>query len=506
MDKHIQLSKNAVVAYLKKAPAEFTKADIIDFIVKNDIEMVNFMYPANDGRLKTLNFVVNDMAYLETILTLGERVDGSSLFPYISAGSSDLYVMPRFRTAFVDPFEEIPTLTMLCSFFDKDGNPLESSPEYTLDKACTEFTKATGLEFHAMGELEFYVISRDPGTFPATDQRGYHESAPYAKFNHFRTLCMHTIAQTGGQIKYGHSEVGNFTLEGKIYEQNEIEFLPVDARDAADQLALAKWVIRNLAAEEELDVTFAPKITTGKAGSGLHVHIRLMHTAKDGGGSATADANGLTDYAKRGIAGLMLLAPALTAFGNTNPTSYFRLVPNQEAPTSICWGDRNRSVLVRVPLGWTATTDMCAMANGKHAATPCPDVQPGIKPTFEIRNADGSADVYFLLAGLAVALRYGLELPEAEALKIAADNYVDLDIHHHPEILARLKGLPTDCSSSADALEAAADLFTARNVFSKTMIEGQLKALRAFDMAEALEARNNTTKMLEMVKRHFHCG
>ena len=76
---------------------------------------------------------------------------------------------------------------------------------------------------------------------------------------------MSYIARTGGQIKYGHSEVGNFTLEGTVYEQNEIEFLPVDAEDAADQLMLAKWVIRNLAFREGYDVTFAPKITTGKA-------------------------------------------------------------------------------------------------------------------------------------------------------------------------------------------------------------------------------------------------
>lgn len=60
-----------------------------------------------------------------------------------------------------------------------------------------------------------------------------HESGPYAKFNDFRTQCMSYIAQTGGQIKYGHSEVGNFMLDGKVYEQNEIEFLPVNAENAA---------------------------------------------------------------------------------------------------------------------------------------------------------------------------------------------------------------------------------------------------------------------------------
>jgi len=216
MDK-IALTKNLVVKFLGKEPKMFTRNDIIEYIVKNDIEMVNFMYPAGDGRLKTLNFVINDLDYLKTILTSGERVDGSSLFSFIEAGNSDLYVVPRYATAFRDPFAEIPTISMLCSFFDKDGNPLATSPEQTLRKACRAFHNETGLEFEAMGELEYYVISPDDGMFPATDQRGYHESAPYAKFNEFRSKCMQYIAQTGGRIKYGHSQGGNFPLEGVNY-------------------------------------------------------------------------------------------------------------------------------------------------------------------------------------------------------------------------------------------------------------------------------------------------
>ena len=316
MNQELLMSPNRLVTFLQKPAAEFTKADIINYIQQNEIRMVNFMYPAADGRLKTLNFVINNASYLDAILTCGERVDGSSLFPFIEAGSSDLYVIPRFRTAFVDPFAEIPTLVMLCSFFNKDGEPLESSPEYTLHKACKAFTDVTGMEFQAMGELEYYVISEDDGLFPATDQRGYHESGPYAKFNDFRTQCMSYIAQTGGQIKYGHSEVGNFMLDGKVYEQNEIEFLPVNAENAADQLMIAKWVIRNLAYQYGYDITFAPKITVGKAGSGLHIHMRMM---KDGQNQMLKDG-ALSDTARKAIAGMMQLAPSITAFGNTNPT------------------------------------------------------------------------------------------------------------------------------------------------------------------------------------------
>lgn len=500
MNQELSMNANLVVASLQKPASEFTKADIIGFIRQNGIRMVNFMYPAGDGRLKTLNFVITNEAYLEAILTCGERVDGSSLFSFIEAGSSDLYVIPRFCTAFVDPFAEIPTLSMLCSFFNKDGEPLESAPEYTLRKACRAFTDVTGMEFQAMGELEYYVVAPDTGMYEATDQRGYHESGPYAKFNEFRTQCMAYIAQTGGQIKYGHSEVGNFTLDGCVYEQNEIEFLPVPAEQAADQLMIAKWVIRNLGYKLGYNVTFAPKITVGKAGSGLHIHMRMM---KDGQNQMLHDGV-LSAAARKAIAGMMELAPSITAFGNTNPTSYFRLVPHQEAPTNVCWGDRNRSVLVRVPLGWTAKTDMCALANPLEGQSHFDTIQ---KQTVEMRSPDGSADLYQLLAGLAVACRHGFEM--SDALEVAEKTYVNVNIHQkeNADRLEALAQLPDSCAASADCLQRQRAVFEQYNVFSPAMIDGIITRLRSYDdrtLRADLEGKQDA--MLALVKKYFHCG
>ena len=208
MANNFLATANRVAAHLGKAPKDFTKEDIIRVVQDFDIRMVNLMYPGGDGRLKTLNFMLNSADYLNTC---GERVDGSSLFSSIEAASSDLYVMPVFRTAFIDPFQEIPTLCLLCDYFDRDGQPLASAPEHTLRKAMQAFHKVTGMEFQAMGELEYYVIKANDPSFPATDQKGYHETAPFAKANDFRTRCMKLIAECGGRIKYGHSEVGNFT-------------------------------------------------------------------------------------------------------------------------------------------------------------------------------------------------------------------------------------------------------------------------------------------------------
>lgn len=492
-----KLVPNAVVRYLDKAPGDFTKSDIIRFITENDIRMVNFMYPADDNRLKTLNFVINSAEYLDSILTFGERVDGSSLFPFIKTGNSDLYVVPRYSTAFVDPFAEIPTLTMLCSFFNNEGNPLASSPEYTLRKAVEAFKSTTGMDFYAMGELEYYVIAEHPTLFPATDQKGYHESSPFAKFNEFRAECMDLIAHTGGQIKYGHSEVGNFTMDGKVFEQNEIEFLPVPAMEAANQLMLAKWVIRTLAARRGFNVTFAPKITAGKAGSGLHIHFKIM---KDGHNMMIENGH-LSDIAKKAIVGILEHAPAITAMGNKVPTSYFRLVPNQEAPTSICWGDRNRSVLVRVPLGWTGGNDMCSQVNPSEKPTGSdPERQ-----TVELRSADGSANIYQLIAAIITTARTGFL--RDDALKRAEELYVSVDIHKEKDHVKALKSLPDSCYASSEALAADREVFEADDVFSPDMIQSIIDRQHDYRDKHLREnVENNKQEMLQLVNKYWHCG
>lgn len=496
------MSMNPLVNYLKKSPKEFTKADLIKFVEEQGIQMINFHYVAGDGRMKTLGFILNDADYLDQILSNGERVDGSNIFPaFIHAGSSDLYVIPRFSTAFINPFAEIPTLSFLCSYYNKDGKPLENSPEYILRKACKAFTDVTNMYFQAMGELEYYVIGDAEELYTIPDQRGYHETAPFSKFESFRAECMYNIAKAGGQIKYGHSEVGNFTLNGKIYEQNEIEFLVTDAQEAADQLVIAKWIIRNLAYQYGLDVTFSPKITAGKAGSGLHIHTRIVDAK---GKNQYVTKGKLNSIAKTAIAGYMTCAGSLTAFGNTNPTSYFRLVPHQEAPTSICWGDRNRSVLVRVPLGWTHKNDIVADLNPLEKPV---NKDRSQKQTVEFRCPDGSADIYLLIAGLAVAARHGFEMEGA--LDFAQSTYVDVDIHkaENKDKVGQLAQLPASCCESADELSRHRDIFQKYGVFNAEMIDDIVKQLKAFnDQNIRKEIEKDPDLMLKMVQEYFYCG
>jgi len=263
---------------------------------------------------------------------------------------------------------------------------------------------------------------------------------------------------------------------------------------------LAKWVIRNLAHESGLNVTFAPKITRGKAGSGLHIHMRIMKAGRN----CMVAGGQLSDEARRMIAGMMLLAPSITAFGNKNPMSYFRLVPHQEAPTNVCWGDRNRSVLVRVPLGWTAGVDMSSVANPLEKPS---QFDTSIKQTVEMRSPDGSADLYQLIAGLCVACRVGFEMDDA--LEVAERTYVNVNIHDkaNEDRLRQLEQLPDSCVASADCLERQRSYYEQGGVFSPAMIDSIIAQLRSMhDATLRHDIENMPQEVEKYVKHYFHCG
>lgn len=499
MDEQVALNPNRLVRFLGKSPDQFTRKDLIHFIEKNDIRMVNFRYVGGDGKLKLLNFVINDRKHLDRILALGERVDGSSLFSYIEASASDLYVVPRYRTAYVNPFAQVPTLDILCSYFDRTGHPLAIAPENILKKAHDTLQEKTGLRLQALGELEFYVSSELDRIYTITPQKGYHESHPFAKWEMVRVEAMTLISEMGGRIKYGHSEVGNIVSGDWEYVQHEIEFAPTDLEDAADQLVVAKWALREVAYKHGLEVSFAPKIIVGHAGSGLHVHARLV---KDGRNLMVDDSGALSPVARKMIGGLLELAPSITAFGNNVPTSFLRLVPHQEAPTNICWGDTNRSVLVRVPLGWTGAAGMIHEANPQERET---WNDPMGDQTIELRSADGSANIHLLLAGIAVATRHGLEHGEA-ALELAQKLYVSVDVGKNQGSL-NLPQLPTSCFDAGERLLRDRAFYETYGVFPPHMIDGIAATLRKYndkDLSERMFGDGDA--LMNLVRQYLHCG
>ena len=124
-----------------------------------------------------------------------------------------------------------------------------------------------------------------------------------------------------------------------------------------------------------------------------------------------------------------------------------------------------------------------------------------------MRSPDGSADLYQLIAGLAVACRHGFEMENA--LEIAEKTYVNVNIHQkeNEDKLKGLAQLPDNCYASSLCLEKQRAIFEEHNVFSPAMIDGIIKKLQSFnDQNLRQEIEGDQNEMLKLVNRYFHCG
>ncbi|MFC1850599.1 glutamine synthetase beta-grasp domain-containing protein [candidate division CSSED10-310 bacterium] len=479
MASHYALT-NPISLILDKSREDFSREDMMKVIQDKQIERITFHYTALDGKLKELKLPVANPKQAERILTDGERVDGSSLFKHmVDASLSDLYAIPVYKTAFLNPFDQ-GSLDFICRFIMNDGTLAPFALDTILQKACKVFERRHHLELYALGELEFFLLSKPSvSLYPAPKQRGYHASAPFIKTGQIVNEMVNNITQITGSVKYAHSEVGYVEkvrsdaeeIKGKEAEQLEIEFLPTPIEEAADHLVLSRWLIRNIAYKYGCVATFTPKLEEGVAGNGFHIHLALR---KDDENVMVEEAGNLSVQARKLIGGLCKYAESLTAFGNTVSSAYLRLVPNQEAPTRICWSHLNRSAMIRVPLGWSKINGLAQILNpqkmGKTHA-------PGSRQTVELRSPDGSAIVHLLLAGLTMAAEWGMS--QEESLEIATKLEVKGNIFENQALLQKLPALPKSCVESARLLLRNRDLYERDDIFPAGVINYTAKLLRA---------------------------
>jgi glutamine synthetase len=375
----------------------------------------------------------------------------------IPVGASDIVLRPRFSTAFIDPFAPEPTLAVLCSHFNRQGGPLTESPDTLVRTAHARLIAETGVELHALGEIEFFLGTRigDSEAYGA-NERGYHASSPFVFGEALRRKALVHLAEMGVAVKYGHAEVGYVeadAADSRVWEQHEIELWLQPLPEAADAVVLTQWVLRNLAQRAGMLCSFAPVARKGHAGSGMHFHFApkagqayVAHTAADGD---------LTPEAKWLIGGLVKHGAAMMAFGNRSRDSFVRLSQGKEAPSTVTWGRYNRRALVRIPI----------VPVDQHGRPTSPD-------TIEFRLPDGSAHPHLLLAGIAQAFVDG------HAAK-------DLDQRlEHTAITAQGQAaeenrVPLTFGEIADAVVACRPVLEAGGVFTPNMIDRVIALLRA---------------------------
>ena len=451
-----------------------TASDVMAMIRENGIQMVDFKMVDINGQFRHLTIPAGHFS--EQTLVDGFGFDASN-YGYAVVEKSDMVFIPDPDTAMIDPFCEIPTLTMTgnAMIIDYPNNrPLDQYPR-NIVLAAEEYMRSTGIAdtMLILPEFEFYLFD-DVSWDVRTDsigmtidaeqahwnsgvggkgvivpkQKHYHAALPFDRSYDCRSeMCLH-MENAGISIKYHHPEVGGagqFEVEPKLGVMSEM----------ADATMMIKYIIRNTALKYGKSATFMPKPVYGEAGSGMHVHMLLM---KDGE-PVFSDDNGyshLSETAHYFIGGLLKHISSLCAITNPSTNSFKRLVPGFEAPVTVGYATSNRSAVIRIP-AYAKTPNM---------------------RRFEIRNPDATCNPYFCYAALLMAGLDGV----INKIDPKANGWgpFDMNLYNLPEEeKAKLQQLPTSLDAALDALEADYEYLTRGGVFPEALIKKFIATKRA---------------------------
>ncbi|MAK91363.1 MAG: type III glutamate--ammonia ligase [Oceanospirillaceae bacterium] len=141
--------------------------------------------------------------------------------------------------------------------------------------------------------------------------------------------------------------------------QFEINYTYSDALTSADRFTFVRMAAGEIANDLGMVCSFMPKPASDRTGNGMHFHLSIAD--KDGknlfGDDSDKHGLGLSKMAYHFTAGLLHHAKALCAIAAPTVNSYKRLVVGGSAsgatwaPAYICYGDNNRSAMVRIPYG-----------------------------------------------------------------------------------------------------------------------------------------------------------
>jgi glutamine synthetase len=403
----------------------FTQETVLKDIRENEIQLIDLQFTDILGVTKS---VTVPSSHLEDIFERGSWFDGSSIYGFARIEESDMMLMPDPVTYRVLPWVTEPPLRarIICDILTADGDPFPGDPRYALRRAV-ERAQAMGYSTFNIGpELEFFLFRKVDGasTLDAVphDIGGYFDFSPGDEAERVRSAIITILQKLNIKVEMSHHEVA--------IGQHEIDFKYSDALHSADNSITFKYAVKGIAAQHGLFATFMPKPLFGANGSGMHCHQSLF-TDEGNAFYDPKDEYKLTETAYHFIAGLLHHSRGLSAVVAPTVNSYKRLTPGYEAPVYICWAQRNRSALVRVP----------RYSPGREQST-----------RVELRFPDPSSNPYLAFAAMLHAGLDGIEK------KMTPPGPMNVDVFEWTDEEREAKGVGVLPSTLQEALdELAAD-------------------------------------------------
>lgn len=436
---------------------------VFKLIEENDIKFVLLRFTNIKGKEHGVSLPVS--AVDEDFFEDGKMFDGSSVEGWRAINKADMLLMPIAETAVVDPFAQIPTLSIRCSIYDPNTMQTYDRDPRSIATRAEDYLKSTGVadavffgpepEFFLFDDVRFstemnnvsYRIDDVEATWNTNrkyedgnnayrplKKGGYCAVAPNDRGHDIRSEMCLLLEEMGLVIEAHHHEVATAG-------QNEIATKFNSLTLKADETQIYKYIVHNVAYEHGKTACFMPKPFAGDNGSGMHCNMSL---SKDGKNIFQGDKYaGLSETALYYIGGIIKHAKALNAFTNPSTNSYKRLVPGFEAPVLLAYSASNRSASIRIP----AVTSPKAIR-------------------IEARFPDPMANPYLAFSALLMAGLDGI------LNKIHPGDAMDKNLYDlPPEELKEIPAVASSLGEALDNLEKDYAFLTQGGVFSKDFID-----------------------------------
>jgi glutamine synthetase len=401
----------------------------------------------------------------EETFSEGLGFDGSSIRCWRGIEESDMVVKPDPKTAKMDPFMTVPTVSYICDVvLPGTLEPYDRDPRNILKRAIAHLQKSgiadtayfgpeaeffifDDVRFDQTNNSGFYQIDSDEGVwntgrneggknlgYKPRHKEGYFPTLPTDSLHDLRSEMCLELERCGLPVERQHHEVASGG-------QAEINIRFDEALEMADKMMWFKYIIKNTARRNGKTVTFMPKPLYGDNGSGMHIHCSLWKNGKNlFAGDKYA---GLSETAIYFIGGILHHAPALCGIINPTTNSYKRLVPGFEAPIKLAYSYKNRSAAIRIP-----------------NSGPSPKAK-----RIEFRTPDPMANIYLAEAALIMAGLDGIQN------KIHPGDPLDKDIYGlSPEEAAKVRSIPGNLEEALHHLLKHSEFLCKGEVFQKELI------------------------------------
>lgn len=446
-----------------------TPREVLDFAKKNKVEMVDLKFVDLVGTWQHFSIPTSELNL--DLFKDGAGFDGSSIRGWKAIQNSDMLVFPDPNSARMDPFTELPTLSMVCNVQDPITRAVYERDPRGVAQRAEQYLKSTRIgDVSYWGpEAEFFVF--DHASYDQTSNSGYYfidseegiwnsgddghnlGSRPRHKEGYFpvpptdtqqdiRTEMVREMEKAGIHVEKHHHEVATGG-------QAEIDLRFDSLLNMADKMMMYKYIVKNVARRHGKTATFMPKPLFQDNGTGMHTHQSIWSGGKPA--FAGKEYAGVSKACLHYIGGVLKHAPALAAFTNPTTNSYKRLTPGFEAPVLLAYSSRNRSAGIRIPMYST---------------------NPKAK-RIEVRFPDPSANFYLAFSAMLMAGLDGIQnkIDPGEAMD---KNLYDLA----PEEASNIPTVPASLDESLDNLENDHQFLLKGGVFSEDLVEAWISYKR----------------------------